>query len=76
MLRTPELVPMGFRWASEAARKGTGTFSRGLGRRWVEIFAGGIGGGGGKMSQSPGLWRLGTNGFVWGRGVLGWSFRR
>jgi len=49
---------MGFRWASEAARKGTGTFSRGLERRWVGIFSGGIGVGGGKMSQSPGLWRL------------------
>jgi len=51
---------MGFRWASEAARKGTGTFSRGLGRRWVGIFSGGIGVGGGKMSQSPGLWRMGV----------------
>ena len=41
-------------------RRGTGTFSRGLGWRWVGIFAGGIGVGGGKMSQSPGLWRMGA----------------
>ena len=54
LLRTPELVLMGFRWASEAARRGTGTFSRGLGRRWVGIFAGGIGVGGRENEPVPG----------------------